>query len=441
VLVIDESQNLQPDVLEQIRLLSNLETENDKLIQIILAGQPELGTLLERPELRQLNQRIAVRYRLNAMSLYETRAYIRHRMEVAGESGGVAFTLFATRCIYMFTRGVPRMINILCDRCLLIAYGDERRRITAGVVARGIRELLNAPRSNRLSQAFAGVIGIAVVCIILSLVLPGWMPGKRDAGVHRTTSSPVAAEYSPATAAAPDRDSDPGTAAAAPRMIDHPFAQIQQEIVSYNLNDSHLLAFNTIADRWGAAPIRVFNGQFTIPDTFKRFAARRELQITEFKGTLEDVIRFDVPFLAVTKVSGRLGRYCIAVTSTGVNFATVSPLLFGSSTLSKNDLKTVAGDTFYLVWLNSGHVPTRLQPGDRRNEIRALQMQLQKAGFYNDAIDGYYGSATAKAVGDFQRNAGITRNETVGELTLAALAKYSPDRKNKPVILTPGSQK
>src|SRR6185369_1589411 len=87
VLVIDEAQNLKPEVLEQLRLISNLETEDDKLIQIILAGQPELAALLERPELRQLNQRIAVRYKLKSMNMDETRAYIRHRMEVAGETG------------------------------------------------------------------------------------------------------------------------------------------------------------------------------------------------------------------------------------------------------------------------------------------------------------------------------------------------------------------
>jgi general secretion pathway protein A len=145
VLVIDESQNLQPEVLEQIRLISNLETENDKLIQIILAGQPELEALLGRPDLRQLNQRIAVRYTLRSMSMEETRCYIRQRMEIAGETGGVSFTKTAMALIYLFTRGVPRMINILCDRALLIAYGDERRRISSGIIIRGFFELNNRP--------------------------------------------------------------------------------------------------------------------------------------------------------------------------------------------------------------------------------------------------------------------------------------------------------
>ncbi len=150
VLVIDEAQNLSPLILEQLRLISNLETEDDKLIQIILAGQPELSTLLDRPELRQLNQRIAVRYRLRSMSMDETRTYIRHRMVVAGETGGVSFSRPALTLIHLYTRGLPRLINNLCDRALLIGYGDEQRRISALVIMRAIKELRTARQRRRL---------------------------------------------------------------------------------------------------------------------------------------------------------------------------------------------------------------------------------------------------------------------------------------------------
>ncbi len=164
VLVIDEAQNLQPEVLEQIRLISNLETENDKLIQIILAGQPELELLLSRPDLRQLNQRIAVRYKLCSMNMNETRSYIRQRMEVAGESGGVFFSNYAIKWVYCATSGVPRMINILCDRALLIAYGNERRRITSFIVIRAVWEVINRSFLKTL------VMIIFVMLILLSLI-------------------------------------------------------------------------------------------------------------------------------------------------------------------------------------------------------------------------------------------------------------------------------
>lgn len=174
VLVIDEAQNLKSDVLEQLRLISNLETENDKLIQIILAGQPELAVLLQQPNLRQLKQRIAVRYKLRSMSLEETHAYIRHRMEVAGETGGVSFSRSAILWIYRYTGGVPRMTNILCDRALLIGYGDERRSITTGIVIRAVREVVDHPWVRFLPLVFAG---IAAITLMAGLVLtsPRWL--------------------------------------------------------------------------------------------------------------------------------------------------------------------------------------------------------------------------------------------------------------------------
>lgn len=167
VLVIDEAQNLSPAILEQLRLISNLETEDDKLIQIVLAGQPELSKILDLPELRQLNQRIAVRYRLRSMSMDESRTYIRHRMVVAGETGGVYFSRTALTLIHLYTRGLPRLINNLCDRALLIGYGDEQRRISAGIITRGIKEIVNIHQKIRISLALACIILILICSAIL----------------------------------------------------------------------------------------------------------------------------------------------------------------------------------------------------------------------------------------------------------------------------------
>lgn len=167
VLVIDEAQNLSPQILEQLRLISNLETENDKLIQIVLVGQPELSALLNLPELRQLNQRIAVRYRLSSMSMDETRAYIRHRMVVAGETGGVSFSSSALKLIHLYSRGLPRLINNLCDRALLIGYGDEQRLISAGIITRAIKEILSVRQWRRYTFVLAGIISLIFVVALL----------------------------------------------------------------------------------------------------------------------------------------------------------------------------------------------------------------------------------------------------------------------------------
>ena len=185
VLVIDEAQNLSPEILEQLRLISNLETENDKLIQIVLAGQPELSTLLDLPELRQLNQRIAVRYRLRSMTMDETHTYIRHRMVVAGETGGVSFSSSALKLIHLYSRGLPRLINNLCDRALLIGYGDEQRSISAGTITRAIREILNIRQWRRYSLALAGIITLIFVCA--ALIVTSHYVRANEAGSRSTS--------------------------------------------------------------------------------------------------------------------------------------------------------------------------------------------------------------------------------------------------------------
>src|SRR6185295_1374158 len=133
VLVVDEAQNLATDVLEQVRLLTNLETNTQKLLQIILIGQPELRELLGRNELRQLAQRITGRYHLDPLSSDETLAYVRHRLRVAGSTTDI-FTAHALSEMYRLSSGVPRVINVIADRALLGAYTQDKHRVDGGRV-------------------------------------------------------------------------------------------------------------------------------------------------------------------------------------------------------------------------------------------------------------------------------------------------------------------
>lgn len=141
VVIIDEAQDLQPVVLEQLRLLSNLETDTEKLIQIVLIGQPELDALLDRKELRQLRQRITISWELLALNLEETRGYIQHRLNVALGKGKVGFARPALELIYKYSRGTPRMINVIADRSLLIAYTRNTKKITPRIVRAAIRDI------------------------------------------------------------------------------------------------------------------------------------------------------------------------------------------------------------------------------------------------------------------------------------------------------------
>jgi general secretion pathway protein A len=141
VLVIDEAQNLAPDVLEQVRMISNLETERDKLIQIILAGQPELDGVLGRHDLRQLNQRITVRCSLSPMKLDDTRDYINHRLKISGSRIPGIFSRKSVKHIYRFSGGIPRLINVACEQALVMAWTRESLTVTPEISAQVLLEL------------------------------------------------------------------------------------------------------------------------------------------------------------------------------------------------------------------------------------------------------------------------------------------------------------
>ena len=173
VLIIDEAQNLRPKVMEQIRLLTNLETTKHKLLQIFLIGQPELRAMLASPDLRQLNQRITARFHLKPLNARETAAYIDHRITVAGVDRPL-FTDAALRRVYRLTGGIPRLINLLCDRALLGAAVSRRMQVTPEIVARAAREV-NGSDDGALPRRGAG---LAVALSILLAVLTGiWIGG------------------------------------------------------------------------------------------------------------------------------------------------------------------------------------------------------------------------------------------------------------------------
>jgi len=141
LIIVDEAQNLADEVLEEIRLLTNLEMGDSKLVQVILAGQPELERKLEKPTLRQLGQRIAVRARLEPLGPDETAAYVRHRLRVAGASDVDLFSNAALKTVWRRTAGLPRLINILCEQSLVNAFGANKRRVDESLVDEAVRDL------------------------------------------------------------------------------------------------------------------------------------------------------------------------------------------------------------------------------------------------------------------------------------------------------------
>jgi general secretion pathway protein A len=217
VLIIDEAQMLSAEVLEQLRLLTNLETNERKLLQIVLIGQPELRDLLARPELEQLAQRVIARYHLGALTETETEAYIRHRLAVAGMTTAMPFDAKAIALIHQLSRGVPRRINLLCDRSLLGAYASSKPVVDRAIVEKAAGEVFDKDRvrlpesTDGAARPFLWGLGAAAVAAFLggtALVMSGGLGGSSappagSASAAKLASAASAVAPAASTARAP----------------------------------------------------------------------------------------------------------------------------------------------------------------------------------------------------------------------------------------------
>jgi general secretion pathway protein A len=204
VLIVDEAQNLHPDVLEQLRLLTNLETNERKLLQIVLIGQPELRTMLQQPELAQLAQRVIARFHLDALSDSETTQYISHRLAIAGHHGALPFDDASLRQIYRLTQGVPRRINLLCGRALLGAWAHGATRVNRTIVNKAAKEVFGAEPGGA-TKGRAMTMGFALAGLALVVALAGvgaWWFAAPDGSAAALQPAPVALAAAPASASA-----------------------------------------------------------------------------------------------------------------------------------------------------------------------------------------------------------------------------------------------
>ncbi len=251
VLIIDEAQNLSADVLEQLRLMTNLETRERKLLQIILIGQPELRGMLAQPGLQQLAQRVIARFHLEALSESETAQYIRHRLSVAGRSGPLPFADDTLRRIHRLCAGVPRRINLLCDRALLGAYASGQAVVDRRIVHKAAREVFDAAESRSagptvprrqmlLAALLAGLVGMVAAYAGARL----WF--DRSVPLQPPASAPSASSAASAPAAA----SAPSSAASAPSSALP--ASAPASAVPFDVNTSFSLLTRREGEAWRA---------------------------------------------------------------------------------------------------------------------------------------------------------------------------------------------
>jgi general secretion pathway protein A len=366
VVIIDEAQNLSMEVLEELRLLTNIETTRDKLLQIILIGQPELADLMGRPALRQLAQRVTARYHLRPFSFGETCAYVRHRLDVAGQRRPL-FTGMALRVVHRRSGGVPRLINNICDRALLGAFGLGRKRVTAAVAGRAAAEVFGRPGARRwLEPAATGALAAAIVVGAtafggerLNYVGAWW--------AERLVPSPVAAP--PRTVAG----IAPVTPSASPAVLPRPGAATLLEATTAD-RDAALARLFALweADyrpRAGEGPCDV--------------ARRAGLRCLVRAGTWNALRRLDLPAtLTLTTAAG--DRHYATVTALGPGSVTLD--VGRPVTLSTAEVERVWDGAFVALWKAPDLAATELRPGDDQPErVRAFQ---RAHGLTPDGVPG-----------------------------------------------------
>ena len=359
VLIIDEAQNLAPDVLEQIRLISNLETDTAKLIQIILAGQPELGRLLEKPELRQINQRIALRYNLHPLDRDDFKAYIDHRLTMAGGRGKVSITRAALGWLYRYSRGTPRLINILCDRALLIGYTEDRRKITARTFALAFRDVMLKP-AVRFSPMLRKC---AALSLLSALLLAG--------GYAYLAQENTAATEKPSAAAFINR-SGAGknfaniSAAAGEQPVSPEFKQaLRNEFSVRSETKNALQAFNVLASGWQVPPVKQLDERTPLMNQLKRQAKIKGLEVAYFKGTMDELLRFDSPALLDLSPKETKGRFLVALTGFRDGKLLIHPPLLGRNAFSNAELGSLWSGNAYILWRNGERSPSPWPRGPR----------------------------------------------------------------------------
>ncbi|OOG81031.1 hypothetical protein B0E41_19245 [Hydrogenophaga sp. A37] len=247
VLVIDEAQNLSADVLEQLRLLTNLETNERKLLQIVLIGQPELRQLLARPELEQLSQRVVARFHLDALDEADTVHYIQHRLGIAGRTGHVPFAPRALRRVHQLSGGVPRRINLLCGRALLGAYALGLPEVSPAVVERAADEVFANQNPGAARRRAQGMLALGVVAGALLTASGAWLWQRSTNNVPATPAAPVAAAPAPAAPASPPVAKAPGEVTA---PLSLPPAQPSPAMSASLLLTSERAGLQAIAPRW-----------------------------------------------------------------------------------------------------------------------------------------------------------------------------------------------
>ena len=400
VLVVDEAQNLSPDVLEQVRLLTNIETNTQKLLQIILIGQPELRELLARNELRQLAQRITGRYHLDPLSREETTAYVRHRLRVAGATTDI-LSPWALREAFRLSRGVPRVINVLSDRALLGAYSLDRHRVTGTLVRRAAAEVFGRGfGAYWLPWAAAAAVAALLAVIAASL----WALGPWSPLTHAATAGarvPGAAAVAVASAAP--------AASATP-----PLPTLAQLLSAHTAQTDTDGAFGKLFELWGVK----YQTDGTDPCTQ---AMHVHLECLAARGSFGQLRLYNHPAILMLSDSSGSSHQVVL---TGLDDEHARLDLGGPQSVGLGELTHFWLGDFVMLWRPASSPVKALSAGMRGAEVRWLRQSLQRLAHLESsapASDVFDAELTA-LVREFQRQHQLSVDGIAGRETQIALA-------------------
>ncbi len=430
VLIIDEAQNLSAEVLEQVRLLTNLETPTQKLLQIILIGQPELRALLARDDMRQLAQRVTARYHLEPINREETGAYIQHRLQISGVTTDV-FNTAALDHIQRLSGGIPRLINVLCDRSMLGAYVEGKLKIDKRIVKKAARELLaeDTSVSGRRRWLPLALVGLAIAAIAVVYYRP-WQPVDISAALHADAEVMSFDEHRPGPDSLPP--ARPALAPAADPAGIPAIATPPQPEDDDNLQGESLTALLLDADKsyyrdaWTAlfAQWSVELPAHVKPD-FCNFATENGLRCLLGKGTWASLRHFDRPvILTLVATDGQR----VPVTLQHLDQDSAELVLGG-------ELYRLPVGQLDIHWYGDFAMLIQAPPagtlymkvGSRGADIGWLRQQLETIQGVDLSTDNplYFDNGLHQQLLAFQRSRGLVPDGVVGPHTIIQLNSFS----------------
>ena len=353
--------------------------------------------------MRQLSQRISVRYHLQPMDFQDTIDYINHRLEVAGGRGGVIFSRRALKGIYRYSHGLPRLINVACDRALLAGYTRDTARISSRIVGAGIKDMRKSeasyPLKRRLILPALAMLGILLAAGIYFIwpdfIDPFKAPQPLEATEKQIKKYPVVTGEEISRA-----------------MV--------TELGKVSESESARRAFNTLVGFWKAPPVPE-SANLNLFYRMERAALDRQLRLYKFSGNLGALLRIDCPAVLEVNLPGIPGKRFVSLVGREDEHLLVDPLIPGRKFLSFSEMEKYWSGQGFLLWKDSLNLLMRISPGTKGGEIKKLQELLREAGNSSSPLTGVYDGDTVSAVKEFQMSKGIKQDGVVGDQTLMLL--------------------